>query len=66
MTTLVDIDEEVGILHAPRPDFVQVLLNQLPAMPPHYDQIITLNERGRLPEVPITELEAGVSCCAVS
>lgn len=66
MTTMASIDEAVSILHVPRPDFVRVLLSRIPATPPNYDQIVMLNERGLLPEVPVTELEAGTNRCAVS
>ena len=66
MTTLAEIDEQVGILHATRADFVRGLLSRLPATPPNYTQIVTLNERGLLPEQPVTELEAGGNRCAVS
>jgi hypothetical protein len=38
----------------------------LPATPPNYHRIVMLNERGLLPEVPVTELEAGANRCAVS
>ena len=66
MTTLAEIDERVGILHATRPEFVRALLSHVPATPPNYQQIVTLNERGLLPEVPVSDLEAGANRCAVS
>ena len=66
MTTLADIDAQVEILHATRPEFIRVLLSRLPKTPPNYTRIIRLNEQGLLPEVPITELEAGANRCAVS
>jgi glyoxylase-like metal-dependent hydrolase (beta-lactamase superfamily II) len=66
MTQLSEIDEQVGILHASRADFVRVLLSRLPTTPPNYHRIVMLNEQGLLPEQPITELEAGANRCAVS
>jgi glyoxylase-like metal-dependent hydrolase (beta-lactamase superfamily II)/rhodanese-related sulfurtransferase len=66
VTTLAEINEKVSLLHATRTDFVRVLLDRLPATPPNYDRIVALNERGLLPEVPVTELEAGANRCAVS
>jgi glyoxylase-like metal-dependent hydrolase (beta-lactamase superfamily II)/rhodanese-related sulfurtransferase len=66
MTTLADSDEQVSILHAKRSDFVQMLLSRLPVTPPNYTRIVTLNERGLLPDVPVTELEAGANRCAIS
>jgi len=66
MATLTEIDEHVDILHATRADFVRILLSRLPAAPPNYTQILSLNEQGLLPEQPVTELEAGANRCAIS
>ena len=66
MTTLREVSEQVGILHATRADFVRILHSRLPAAPPNYAQIVRLNERGLLPEQPVTELEAGANRCAIS
>jgi glyoxylase-like metal-dependent hydrolase (beta-lactamase superfamily II) len=66
MATLTEIDEQVDILHATRADFVRILLFRLPAAPSNYTQIVRLNERGLLPEQPVTELEAGANRCAIS
>jgi hypothetical protein len=66
MTTLAEIDERVALLHTTRSEFVRVLLSRIPATTPNYHRIVTLNERGLLPEVPATELEAGANRCAVS
>jgi glyoxylase-like metal-dependent hydrolase (beta-lactamase superfamily II) len=66
VTTLAEINEKVSLLHATHADFVRVLLGRLPATPPNYDRIVALNERGLLPEVAVTELEAGANRCAVS
>ncbi len=66
MTTLANIDAQVDILHVARSDFVRVLLGRLPETPPNYTRIVRLNEQGLLPEVPVTELEAGANRCAIS
>ena len=66
MTTLARVDEQIGMLHATRSHFVQNLLSRLPATPPNYTRIVRLNEQGLLPEVPVTELEAGANRCAIS
>ena len=66
MTTLAEVEEQVALLHVSRSDFVQTLLSRLPAIPPNYGQIVRLNEQGRLPDVPVTELEAGANRCAIS
>lgn len=65
-TTLAQVDAEIPILHLTRPDFVGAVLSRLPATPPNYDRIVTLNEQGLLPEGPLTELEAGANRCALS
>lgn len=66
IATLREIDEQVGILHVTRADFGRILLSRLPATPLNYTQIVRLNERGVLPEQPVTELEAGANRCAIS
>jgi glyoxylase-like metal-dependent hydrolase (beta-lactamase superfamily II) len=66
MTTLARVEEQVGLLHANRFDFVQRLLGRLPPTPSNYLQIVRLNEQGRFPDVPVTELEAGGNRCAIS
>ena len=45
--------------------FVARLLARLPPTPPHYQQIVDLNERGASPVIDVTELEAGANRCAV-
>jgi glyoxylase-like metal-dependent hydrolase (beta-lactamase superfamily II) len=65
-TTLAQVNEQIAMLHLTRADFVRQALSRLPATPPNYDRIVTLNEQGLLPEVPLTELEAGANRCALS
>ncbi len=65
-TTLADIEEQVGVIHAPREAFVQQILARIPPTPPNYERIVTLNETGVLPERNITDLEAGANRCAIS
>ena len=65
-TTLTDIEEQVGVIHAPRETFVQQILARVPPTPPNYERIVTLNETGVLPERNITDLEAGANRCAIS
>jgi glyoxylase-like metal-dependent hydrolase (beta-lactamase superfamily II) len=66
ITTLAEVEQHVDLLHASRADFVQRLLERLPSTPPNYLQIVRLNEQGLLPDVPVTELEAGANRCAIS
>ena len=63
---LAEIDERVGLLHAPPTAFVETLLQRLPLTPSNYERITRLNEVGLLPEGDVTELEAGANRCAIS
>jgi glyoxylase-like metal-dependent hydrolase (beta-lactamase superfamily II)/rhodanese-related sulfurtransferase len=65
-STLAQINEHIEMLHLSCADFVCQLMSRLPATPPNYDQIVTLNEQGLIPEAPLTELEAGANRCAIS
>ncbi len=64
--TLAEIDEKVGIIHEPRDQFVQMILQRIPPTPPNYERIVRLNEMGLLPESGVTDLEAGANRCAIS
>jgi len=64
--TLAEIDEHVGIIHATHDEFVRIILANLPATPPNYHRIVRFNETGALPEIDVTELEAGANRCAIS
>jgi glyoxylase-like metal-dependent hydrolase (beta-lactamase superfamily II)/rhodanese-related sulfurtransferase len=64
--TLAEIDEEVGIIHAPREAFLQQIMMRIPPTPPNYRQVVTFNEMGLLPESGVTDLEAGANRCAIS
>jgi len=66
VSTLAEIDAQVGILHATRATFVQMTLARIPPTPPNYQRIIRLNEAGMLPDSDLTELEAGANRCAIS
>ena len=65
-TTLARVNTQIEMLHLTCADFVHQLLSRLPATPPNYMQIVKLNEQGRLPDVPVVELEAGANRCAIS
>jgi hypothetical protein len=65
-TTLAHAHEQIELLHLSRADFVRHLLSRLPATPPNYDRIVTLNEAGLIPDQDVTDLEAGANRCAVS
>ena len=63
---LAEIDEEVGIIHAPREEFIEQVMMRLPPTPPNYRRVVTFNEMGLLPESGVTDLEAGANRCAIS
>jgi glyoxylase-like metal-dependent hydrolase (beta-lactamase superfamily II) len=64
--TLAQIDEEVGMIHAPHEVFLQHIMMRLPPTPPNYRQVVTFNEMGLFPESGVTDLEAGANRCAIS
>ncbi len=66
ISTLAEIDNQVGLLHATHETFVQMMLARIPPTPPNYQRIVRLNEAGVLPESDLTELEAGANRCAIS
>jgi glyoxylase-like metal-dependent hydrolase (beta-lactamase superfamily II)/rhodanese-related sulfurtransferase len=66
LSTLAEIDEQVGMLHATRETFVRTVLARIPPTPPNYQRIVRLNEAGVLPESDLTALEAGANRCAIA
>ena len=65
-STLADILEQVGVIHATREMFLQQILARIPPTPPNYERIVRFNEEGVFPERDVTELEAGANRCAIS
>ncbi len=65
-TTLADMKEQVGVIHATREVFIEQILARIPPTPPNYERITRLNETGVLPERDVTELEVGANRCAIS
>jgi glyoxylase-like metal-dependent hydrolase (beta-lactamase superfamily II)/rhodanese-related sulfurtransferase len=63
--TLGDLRNKVELLRLSESEFVNALVARIPPVPPNHEQIIELNEAGRLIESPI-ELEAGANNCAIS
>ncbi len=64
-TQIGDLRKNVDLLQLSETEFVEALVSRIPPVPPNHEQIIQLNEAGRLIEDPI-ELEAGANNCAVS
>jgi glyoxylase-like metal-dependent hydrolase (beta-lactamase superfamily II) len=65
-STLADILEQVGVIHATREVFLQQILARIPPTPANYERIVRFNEDGVFPEHDVTELEAGANRCAIS
>jgi glyoxylase-like metal-dependent hydrolase (beta-lactamase superfamily II) len=58
--------ERLGTLPANEDAFVASILARIPPTPPNYERIIAYNEAGHLPELDVTELEAGANRCAIA
>lgn len=63
---LVQVREEVALLHLPEDEFVELLLARIPPTPPNHQRIVQLNEAGLIPDGDPTDLEAGANRCAVA
>jgi glyoxylase-like metal-dependent hydrolase (beta-lactamase superfamily II)/rhodanese-related sulfurtransferase len=60
------VRDQVELLGRAENEFVETILNRLPATPPNHHQIVELNETGVLPEMDLTDLEAGANRCAIA
>jgi glyoxylase-like metal-dependent hydrolase (beta-lactamase superfamily II) len=60
------IHEALPLLREGEATFVDTILARIPPTPPNCEQIIALNEAGKLPDVDLTTLEAGANRCAVA
>lgn len=63
---LVTVRERVAVTEQDEDEFVRQLVGGIPATPPNYERIVSLNERGELPEEELVELEAGANRCAAN
>ena len=66
MSRLSSIDKWLGDWMESEASFVDRVVSRLPETPPNFGRIVELNERGEMPDVNVTELEAGANRCAVS
>ncbi len=66
MSRLSAIDKWLGDWMGSEASFVDRVVTRLPETPPNFGRIVELNERGEMPDVDVTELEAGANRCAVS
>jgi glyoxylase-like metal-dependent hydrolase (beta-lactamase superfamily II)/rhodanese-related sulfurtransferase len=64
--SLGEVRARLALLRESEATFVDTILARLPPTPPNHEQIIALNEAGRLPEGDPTALEAGANRCAVA
>jgi glyoxylase-like metal-dependent hydrolase (beta-lactamase superfamily II) len=65
VSSLETIVEKVEALHYEEGQFVSWVLDRIPPNPPNYETIVQLNERGIMPELDPTMLEAGANQCAI-
>lgn len=66
MSRLASIDKWLGGWLESEDSFVDRVVSRLPESPPNFGRIVELNQRGEMPDVDVTELEAGANRCAVS
>jgi glyoxylase-like metal-dependent hydrolase (beta-lactamase superfamily II) len=64
--SLGKVRASLPLLREGQATFVDTILARIPPTPPNYEQIIALNEAGKLPDVDLTTLEAGANRCAVA
>jgi hypothetical protein len=65
-TTIAAARAEIALLGLPEAEFVETLLERVPATPPNHHTIVELNRAGVLPVGDLAELEAGANRCAVA
>ena len=56
----------MSIAAATEEEFVAWVVARIPPTPPNHLEIVRLNERGELPDVDPTDLEAGANRCAIA
>ncbi|MDP2321903.1 MAG: rhodanese-like domain-containing protein [Acidobacteriota bacterium] len=66
MSRMSSIDKWLGDWMGSEASFIARVVSRLPETPPNFGRIVELNERGEMPDVDATELEAGANRCAVS
>lgn len=66
MSRISAINKWLGEWLGSEATFVDRVVSRLPETPPNFRRIVDLNERGELPDLDVTELEAGANRCAVS
>jgi glyoxylase-like metal-dependent hydrolase (beta-lactamase superfamily II)/rhodanese-related sulfurtransferase len=63
--SLGEVVEKVQASSLAEDQFVTWILGRIPPNPPNYSTIVQLNERGALPAIDPTALEAGANRCAI-
>lgn len=63
--TLGTVVDQVEALQYDEDQFVAWILERIPPNPPNYSTIVQLNERGIIPGIDPTALEAGANNCAI-
>lgn len=64
--TVSNLFGKIELLKLPQAEFVEQTIKRIPATPPNYIQIATLNRSGSYEGINPADLEAGANRCAVS
>lgn len=64
--SLAAVRDRIDATSQDEEEFVRTLVDAIPATPPNYERIVSLNEQGVLPLDELADLEAGANRCAVS
>jgi isocitrate/isopropylmalate dehydrogenase len=65
-STIDEVKKRVKLLNVPQHEFVDTLVQKIPAPPPNYLAIVEKNLSGDVLGADASELEAGANRCAVS
>jgi len=64
--TIVNLFASIELLQLSREEFIAQTIQRIPATPPNYIEIATLNKSGSYQDIDPADLEAGANRCAVS
>jgi glyoxylase-like metal-dependent hydrolase (beta-lactamase superfamily II)/rhodanese-related sulfurtransferase len=65
-TTVGDIKNNIPMLRLNEDEFINFILQRIPATPPNYQAIVEKNIKGDFSDVNPVDLEAGANKCAIS
>ncbi|MEK6511176.1 MBL fold metallo-hydrolase [Myroides odoratimimus] len=64
--TIANLFARIELLQLSREEFIAQTIQRIPATPPNYIEIATLNKSGNYQDIDPADLEAGANRCAVS